>query len=245
MFDCGHIVDILDPVTNIIYNLLYAPWPVTPRDLVFVLRSKFLPDGSIFVSTRSVNHPKAPSNKKYIRTDLKFAAVSFKRINNLAKYHKMYSNQRYTNNTDTIDGNDTVEISNNNDNNDSDTGNVGCLLTYTVASDPRGSIPAFVLNQANLAQVSCCSYSILILFLFYSYSILILFLFYSYSILIPFLFYSYCYSCCYSCCYSYSIVFCYAILFLYFSIPLFLFMHNMYNVRSYINRINRINYSQC
>lgn len=76
----GHTVELVDMDTSIGYSSFKAPFPVTGRDFCSIGRTYRSSDGSVLVVYTSVEHPKAPPVKKYVRGKLIFSGLLIRPI---------------------------------------------------------------------------------------------------------------------------------------------------------------------
>lgn len=114
MFKKGGVVKKVDKVTSIVYEALKAPWPVSARDYVLLVRSTKLSDGSIFVYSRSLDENLVPEEKQFVRANMIYSALHIQPLTSSS-----------------------------------------CRVTYSLASDPRGSLPKYLINLSNVKQPLC------------------------------------------------------------------------------------------
>lgn len=89
--DHGRVVRRLDPVTSVTWMCTKVPWPVTSRDCCFAGRVCELADGSLLQYSTSIEDDGAPRDRKFVRSDLKFACVHLSPVDGGARTRVVYA----------------------------------------------------------------------------------------------------------------------------------------------------------
>mmetsp|Transcript_3015 Transcript_3015/g.4084 ORF Transcript_3015/g.4084 Transcript_3015/m.4084 type:complete len:554 (+) Transcript_3015:1-1662(+) len=70
MYKEGETVETYNDNTLLLKMGYHGIWPTTGRDFVTLIHGRELPDGRSVVAAKSVEHPKCPENKSYVRGDI-------------------------------------------------------------------------------------------------------------------------------------------------------------------------------
>jgi hypothetical protein len=75
MFEKGHIVQELDDVSQVTYQLFYGIWPVAQRDFISANTFRILDDGTVIAAARSIDFPGGPSQKGAVRGKIRLGGM--------------------------------------------------------------------------------------------------------------------------------------------------------------------------